>query len=863
MAQDDTDNAKTVREDGRAGRETLPTVRDLGATVREGAATVREDAATVLESAATVRETPPSAAATEPQVAGWLPPSLATEYRVVEPLPARGSEADLYIVEPRSGEDTRRRVAKVFRHGIEPKADVLGRITTLHPRYVVQLEAFGQDAGRWWELMEYAEQGSLRMLIEREGPKLPEAVVSQILGQLNDALAGLHQLDLEHRDLKPGNVLVRRREPLELVLTDFGITSVMQATVHFTDTARTIRYAPPEAIGSIVSDEAGRRNMVVIEHTKWDYWSLGVIIVELLQGAHPYGGLSEAVIAHQLATQDTENLTKDIEDPHWRKLCRGLLRRTPAARWDFEAVAKWIADPNDPSLEVAEEAAPATSAEQPTAPSIDFDGASYATPAELGLALSKDWNKASSFWRRRYGDVVTWITDSLGMAALGEAVQRIDDANLSLDQQVFSFIYCLAPDAPLRFRDQDISAEALLALAERCANASTTPADNAERNAAETMLALYQDQIVALAADLSHAAGLSDIARAWDEMAEGFDRYREEMVDRGVPAPEAHGELFAALLAASIAPPARRFHYRDLEVSPAVLVDLAQRVIDEADPNAQELLLAVYRQNVLTLAGLLHRDAGLGELSRRWNAGLAEYEDKCHALAMRGVRVSHQHDAELALVLAASTPGTSVDRLREEASATTPDAHLCKWFAGLGTPDKMSGATLVIALGYGPEAERRGQELRASTRQWSRRRTRRACIGGCIVAGLWAPFAYSDGSAWSGAFRLVAVAFALGVVYRWVRGLSVLVGEAGDGETSTSARFFTTCFLLGIPYLFISLVVVWLWDFGIGYVATPSILVKQSLEWALGSLDEMPPIVLLLHVAIGGSIGYFIGRRPP
>ena len=534
------ESSVTVRHEGTATvREGEVIVPEGAVTVRESGVTMREGGAAVPEGGATVRESPASsmaaAPAREPQAAGWLPRALSADYRVIESLPAYGAEADLYVVGAH-GDDAARRVAKVYRQGIKPKEDVLKRVRAADPSHVVRIESHGEDAGRWWELMEYAERGSLRMLIEREGPKFPEPLVAEILRQMNEALAGLHALSLEHRDLKPANVLVRNRDPLDLALTDFGISSVMSATMHRTGAARTIRYAPPEAIGS----------GVVIERTTWDYWSLGMMLVEMLQGAHPYDGLSEAMIVRQLSTQDVDHLTEYIEDPRWRKLCRGLLRRTPAARWDEEAVAKWLADPDDPSLDVAEEApAAGQGADIPLQALISFDGGRYSTPAELGAALAMDWTKASSFWKRRYGDVQNWVTDDLGLPELGDALKKIDDSDLSLDQQVFSFVYLLAPNAPVRFRDEDLSVEGLAALAWRAA-------EEGDPRAREMLLALHRHEIPMLAGSLPHGEELADVSRRWADAVRDYERLRRKLGAQRVTVPQPGDETLAILLAASI-----------------------------------------------------------------------------------------------------------------------------------------------------------------------------------------------------------------------------------------------------------------------------------------------------------------------
>ena len=545
-------------------------------TVREDEATVREDEATVREGGATVREdggspSPSAAPSQEAQAASWLPPDLAANYCVIESLPARGGEADLYIVGPRDGQFKTRFVAKVYRQGIAPKEDVLGLVQQAEPAHIVRLEAYGQDAatGRWWELMEYVEQGSLRQLLEQEGSQLPDALIRDILRQLNDALASLHRLSLEHRDLKPANVLVRSRTPLDLVLIDFGIASVVEATMHFTGKAQTIKYAPPEALGSMVSDKDG--NTVVIDHTKWDYWSLGMMLVEMLQGKHPYEGVDELIIGRELLTQNVEDLTADVADPAWQKLCRGLLRRTPTDRWDGAAVSKWLVNPNDPSLTVAEEAAPQPSAE-PSTPTIDFDGARYATPEALGLALAEDWAKAESFWTRRFQDVRNWVTDGLGLQPLGDAMTAIDDnAELSLEVQVFSFVYLLAPNAPtVRFRDVELSIEGLAELGQRAVNGQDADARSTLRTSYDvavgrstgtdasraTLLTLYRQGILLLAGALPGREALAEVARRWNDAVSDYERLRSEYSAQGRAVPELDDDILVTLLAGGIPVPA-------------------------------------------------------------------------------------------------------------------------------------------------------------------------------------------------------------------------------------------------------------------------------------------------------------------
>ena len=68
-------------------------------------------------------------------------------------------------------------------------------------------------------VLEYAQKGSLKELIQKEGPLSEEEAVSMIR-QILEGMAYLHSKKIVHRDLKCANILVMADQTLKI--TDFG-----------------------------------------------------------------------------------------------------------------------------------------------------------------------------------------------------------------------------------------------------------------------------------------------------------------------------------------------------------------------------------------------------------------------------------------------------------------------------------------------------------------------------------------------------------------------------------------------------------------------------------------------------------------
>jgi eukaryotic-like serine/threonine-protein kinase len=116
----------------------------------------------------------------------------------------------------------------------------------IHP-HIVRILEFGIEDQAPFLVMDFAPYGTLRQR-HPKGTGAPLPTVVSYVKQVADALQYAHDERLVHRDVKPENMLVGRRN--EVLLSDFGIAQLAQSSheQHSYDTAGTLLYMAPEQI---------------------------------------------------------------------------------------------------------------------------------------------------------------------------------------------------------------------------------------------------------------------------------------------------------------------------------------------------------------------------------------------------------------------------------------------------------------------------------------------------------------------------------------------------------------------------------------------------------------------------------------
>ncbi|KAL8858493.1 MAG: hypothetical protein Q9178_004991 [Gyalolechia marmorata] len=137
--------------------------------------------------------------------------------------------------------------------------------------FLVTLWGTFQDSKNLYMVMDFVEGGELFSLL-RKSQRFPNPVAKFYAAEVTLALDYLHSMHIIYRDLKPENLLLDRHGHLKI--TDFGFAKEVP------DITWTLCGTPDYLAPEVVSSKGYNKSV--------DWWSLGILIFEMLCGFTPF-----------------------------------------------------------------------------------------------------------------------------------------------------------------------------------------------------------------------------------------------------------------------------------------------------------------------------------------------------------------------------------------------------------------------------------------------------------------------------------------------------------------------------------------------------------------------------------------------
>jgi primosomal replication protein N'' len=376
------------------------------------------------EEAGAPEEGSPGTGGTETAVAGW---------RLLRRLPTTSHVRERFTAV--NGADGREAVLTLYALGSEPDPEVYEVLRTIDRDHVPDILETGRWEERAYEVTEDLRGGTLADLGLLADDR---ATLERILSEVGGALAALAECGLRHRDLRPGAIMVREREPLDLVVTGFGSARLSEYDLDVVSPLEITRYTAPEAVAGGVAAAS-------------DWWSLGMLLLEQVTRGECFGGADDQPFLINVLTNGApipDGLPTEVDT-----LLRGLLSLDRRTRWCWPEVQRWLAgDPPEapPRLRPGEE----TEGRR----SIRLGGVRHATPERFALAAAETehWEEARILLLR--GELATWMEEAGHHPDLRREIRAI----ASLDEVAEDFRLALAlkalnPSMPLVVRGEIVT----------------------------------------------------------------------------------------------------------------------------------------------------------------------------------------------------------------------------------------------------------------------------------------------------------------------------------------------------------------------------------------------------------------------
>ena len=360
----------------------------------------------------------------ETKLAGW---------RLLNRLPSNSQVRERF--ETIRDEDGREAVLTLYSNGSEPDPEIYEVLKTLDRDHVPEIF----DTGRWEERA-YEVSEDLRGGTLADVGLLPDDVetLSIIVKEIGGALFSFAECGLRHRDLRPGAIMVRAREPLDLVVTDFGSARLSDYDLDVVSPLEITRYTAPEAVAGGVAAAS-------------DWWSLGMLLLEQVTRGACFAGADDQSFLINVLTNGAP--IPDGLHPRVDLLLRGLLAVDRRQRWGWSEAQRWLAGEAPDAPDSRRNVDEAVSRRW-----IELGGRRVASPERFALAAAEAANWDSARGMLMSGEITTWLEEvgcPVGLRTKIRAVAAINE--ISEDFRLALALKALNPSMPLVVRSQIVT----------------------------------------------------------------------------------------------------------------------------------------------------------------------------------------------------------------------------------------------------------------------------------------------------------------------------------------------------------------------------------------------------------------------